>query len=248
MKILVPAIQFIADNVPNFGWAVIIAVIMCYIITIPFKIMSIRNEAAKRACTPKLMEIRKKYNANAMGVSHEDSPDMPPEIRRMSHDERDEAMSNEIAATYRENNYHMWIGWIPGFLTLLAIVFLYNGIRAASPEGVYTLNWVSAKSASIADKEFVTRIIITMFIVAQLTNIFSLVRGIVRATKTKTSCKGTIISGLISVALSLGLSIWIARSVTTAIAIAITTLYLLSFGEKLVTILRQRNTSKKQLS
>lgn len=245
MELLTPVIKFIADIINNFGWAVVIAVALCYAITIPFKILSIKNSHAKRACAPEIAAIRKKYNANAMGVAHEDTPDMPPEIRKMSHDERDEAMANEISAVYKAHKYNMWTGWIPGFLTILSIIFLYAGIRAASPEGVYTLNWELAKNASAADSQFVTIVIVLMLGFALLTPAYSLITGIIKAKRNNTSPKSAIIGGIISAALSVGLSLWIASSVTTAIAIAMTSFYALAFVEGIVTSICYKGEDKE---
>lgn len=245
MEFLAPIITFIADVCNNFGWAVIMAVVICYAITIPFKILSIKNNKAKQACAPEIAVIRKKYNANAMGVAHEDTPDMPPEIRKMSHDERDEAMANEISAVYKAHKYNMWTGWIPGFLTIFSIIFLYAGIRAASPEGLYTLNWNLAKTASATDNQFVTLVIVLMLVSALLSPAYSLIKGVIKARRVKASVKPAIISGVLSAALSVGLSLWIASSVTTAIAIAMTTFYVLSFIEGVVTSICYRDEDNK---
>ena len=238
MDFLSHLVNFVNSIVNHFGISVIICVVMCQLVTIPFKIMSRKNNRLKVDCQPELEAIRKKYGATKMGLSLDEPEGLAPEIKRLSRDERDEAMANEISAVYKAHGYSMWTGWIPGFLSIIFIILLYSGIRAACPEGFYKLNFAAIQEAgNLAENIPALTVIGTMLGAALLTPVLGLIRGIWKAKKNNESVKAVIVSCLLSSALTVGLSVWIASSVTLAIAIAITTLYIWSFLESIITII-----------
>lgn len=236
MDFLSPVITFLSNLIGNFGWAIVLAVAVCHLITVPFKLMSKKNSKAKKACEPEIIAIRKKYNANAMGVSMDDPDDLSPEIKKMSKDERDEAMANEIAATYKKHGYKLWTGWMPGLLTLLFIIFLYGGIRAATPDGFYaeTFKDMQAGGDWMAFPNHMM-VLGSLLLMSCVSNLYSMIKKLVSCKKTGAPLSPVLIASLISLAVSLGFSIWIASGVTMATAIAILTLQMLSFIEGIIT-------------
>lgn len=236
MDFLSHFISAINSLVNNPGLSIVISVIICYTVTIPFKIMSIKNQKAQKACQPELEAIRKKYNANAMGISMDNDESLAPEIRAMNKDERSEAMANETSALYKKNGYHMWTGWIPAVLTLTFIILLYNGIRTFTPDGLYSLTFKTRNTIDLANaSQFVWTVLGAVIGTSLLTPIWNTITSVVKAKRQQQSIKNALIAALISSVLGIGISVWIASSVTMSTAIAISTFYILSFFETIIT-------------
>ncbi len=214
-------ITWIDGFVGNFGLTIVLLVVAAQILLIPCKMYAAKNRKAKQACEPEIRRIRKKYNANQLGVSMDDPADLDPEVRKMSHDERDEAMANEIDAVYKAHGYHLWTSWIPTVINLVFLIMLWAGIGDATPEGFYT--YTTADIGGAAN----TWNVVLLFATPALTLIsgcVTLISNIIKNKKANIPLKPVVIAGLISLAISLALSIWIATSVSTALAIALVTL------------------------
>lgn len=224
-------IIWLADVIGNFGWAITLLVIALQILLTPCKVWMRKNQAAKKKCEPELQRIRKKYNATQLGVSMEDPSDMDPDIKKMSHDERDEAMGNEIAALYKENGYHMWTAWIPTVLNLVFIILLWQGINRAVPNGFfeYTVKDLSG-NATVWNAVF----LFATPVLTVISGCVTLVQNLLKGKKNNIPLKPVIIAGAVSLLVSTALSIWIATSITTALAIALCTLQLWSMLYNLV--------------
>ncbi|MBQ8806220.1 MAG: YidC/Oxa1 family membrane protein insertase [Bacteroidaceae bacterium] len=211
-------INWVNGFVGNFGWTVVILVIASQILLIPCKIFAGKNRKAKQACEPEIRRIRKKYNANQMGVSMDDPPDLDPAVRKMSHDERDEAMANEIEAVYKAHGYHLWTSWIPTVINLAFILLLWSGIGEATPDGFfsYTIKDIGAN----ANMWNVVLLFATP-VLTLLSGCVTLIGNIVKNKKANIPLKPIIIAGLISLVISMAFSIWIATSISTALALAL---------------------------
>ena len=224
-------ITWVSELIGNFGWTIVLIVLISQILLLPCKIWAHKNQRAKQACEPELQRIRKKYNANQLGVSMDDSESIDPEIQKMSHNERDEAMANEIDALYKEHGYHLWTAWIPTVLNLVFLILLWQGINRAIPNGFfeYTVKDFSG-NATVWNAAF-------LFATPMLTVIsgcVTLVQNILKNKKNNIPLKPVIIAGAVSLLLSTALSIWIVTSITTALAIALCTLQLWSMLYSLV--------------
>lgn len=214
-------ITWIDGFIGNFGLTIVLLVVASQILLIPCKMFAAKNRKAKQACEPEIRRIRKKYNANQMGVSMDDPADLSPEVRKMSHDERDEAMANEIEAVYKAHGYHLWTSWIPTAINLIFLILLWSSIGNATPDGFYTYT-----SHDIGGNANIWNIVL-LFATPALTLIsgcVTLLCNIAKNKKANIPLKPVVIAGLISLAISLALSIWIATSVSTALAIALITL------------------------
>lgn len=223
-------VTWLYELIGNFGVAVVASLFVFFAFTLPFRFLSAANAKAKKKCQPELKVIRKKYNATQMGVDHSDTPDMPEEIKKMSYDERDEAMANEISALYKKNGYHMWTAWIPTLFTFVVIILAYSAIREASPEGFWRLNLPAIRSVGVnAENQSYFYFLGAMLFTSLLSPGYTMLADCIKHKKAGKPIKGDIISGVIGIAITLGLSIWVATSVSTAIALAITTLYMFSF-------------------
>lgn len=232
MSFLSYPITALSNLVGNFGVAVVISVLICFVLTIPFKVASHKNNKAKLQCDPAIAKIRKKYNANAMGLSMDDE-NLAPEIRKLSRDERADAMAKEIETVYKQHGYKAFTGWIPTAITIAFIILLYQGITAAIPEGAYALRWTDIKD-SLSEHSTSTWIFGGMVTYSILQSLINAIITLIKSRKL--SKKGLLIGAQVfSVALSAGLTIWIASSTTTAIALAILTLSILSTLEQLTT-------------
>lgn len=226
----------------NFGVAVVLTILFFFALTVPFRLWSNKNKLAKKKCEPVLADIRKRYNANQMGVSGEDTPDMPESIKRMNKDERSEAMAKEISAVYKENGYHMWVSAIPIIFNLALVILAYSAIREASPEGFWRLNLSAIRSAgSYAENATYFWIIGAMLISSLLQPVIFGLIDCIKLKKAGKPIKGSVIGYLISAALTVGIAIWIATSIMTSIALAITTFYILTFVLALVEKLRHKD-------
>lgn len=241
MDFLSHFISAINSLVHNPGISIVISVIICYALTIPFKVMSIKNQKAQKACQPELEAIRKKYNANAMGISMDNDDKLAPEIRKMNKDERDEAMANEISELYKKNGYHLWTGWIPAVLTFVLIILLYNGIKTFTPDGLYSLTFKTRNTIDLVGaSQFVWTVLGIMVGASLLTPIWNAIVSAVNAKRQQQSIKNALIAALISSVVGIGISVWIASSVTMSTAIAVATFYILSLFETIVTTCRRK--------
>ena len=214
-------ITWINGFVGNFGWTIVLMVVAMQIMLIPCKMFAAKNRKAKQACEPEIRRIRKKYNANQLGVSMDDPNDLDPEVRKMSHDERDEAMANEIEAVYKANGYHMWTGWIPTVINLIFLLLLWGGIGAATPEGFFTY---TMRDIGGAANNYNLMLLLATPALTLLSGCVTLISNIIKNKKAGIPLKPIIIAGLVSLAISMTLSIWIATSVSTALAIALVAL------------------------
>lgn len=232
MDFLAPVIIWFNTLVGNFGVTIVISVVLLYLITIPFKILSYKNQKAKESCKQAVMFIRQRYNAGKMGVNHSNTPDMPKEIQKMSYEEREDAMANEIETLYKKHGYHMWTGWIPTILSIIFIIMIYAGIRAASPDGFWRLNLHTMNiNGNLSDRQNCMVMLAGMICSSLLSPLFSASISIYEAKMNHESIKPSLIALGISLILTIGFSMWIAWRVTMAISLAITTLYVLSFSE-----------------
>jgi membrane protein insertase Oxa1/YidC/SpoIIIJ len=214
------------ELIGNFGFTVIMFVCAAQIILIPFKIFANKNNAAKAACEPEIRKIRKKYNANQLGVSMDDAPHLAPEIKRMSHDERDEAMANEIDAVYKKHGYHLWTAWIPTVINLIFLIALWNGINQATPAGFFSIKFNDIiNQASDADYTWNWILFLAIPAFSLVSNVVGTLSNVMKSKKDVHQTQSTIVSSAIGIALSMGLSVWIMTSISTSIAIALLTLY-----------------------
>lgn len=213
-------VEWVNSIIGNYGLTIVALVCLSQILLIPAKMFAKKNRAAKQACEPEIQAIRKKYNANQLGVSMDDPEDLDPSVRKMSHDERDEAMANEIDAVYKKHGYHMWTAWIPTVINLAFLLLLWNGISQATPEGFYS---VQMRTINTADPNHIWNIVLLAGTptLSLLSGVISLISNIVKNKKADIPLKPVVIAGCVSLAISVGLSIWIATSVSTAIAIAL---------------------------
>lgn len=233
MDFLKYIIMPVAELIGNFGWTVVLSVAVCFAITIPFKHMAAKSKEAKNAAAPDITKIREKYHANAMGVAHEDWPGMDPSIKAMTYDQRDEAMANEISATYKKYGYKMWTGWIPGFLTIAFVILLYSGIGQSITDDFYRVNFAAVKE-NFAENAFHAYTLIAMLASTVISQLYTLIKGVVSCKVQKLPMKPVLLAWAVSAALSIGLNVWIATSVNTAMAIAILTFHIISFGETII--------------
>lgn len=231
MTYLSNALTALSELLGSYGLAVVFAVVLCYGISIPFKILSERHRNIKKECIPEIQAIRKKYNANAMGVAFEDSANMPNDIKALSHEERENAMFDEISQVYKDHGYKMWVSWIPGVITFTLIIILYITIGNANPGGVYASTWTTAMDTS-------TKMAIAVFAgaigSAVATNLYSCVMGIITSKRKGQPIKTTLVSSFIGVALNIVIMLLVLRSASVAIAIAITTIQTLSLLKSII--------------
>lgn len=225
MTFLSNALTALSELLGNFGLAVVCAVVLCYGLSMPFKMLSERHRNIKKECVPEIQAIRKKYNANAMGVAFEDSANMPDNIKALSHEERENAMFDEISQVYKEHGYKMWVSWIPGVITFALIIILYITIGNANPGGIYASTWVTAMDTS-------TKMAIAVFAGAMgsavATNLYSCVVGVITSKRKGTPIKATLVSNFIGTALNIVIMLLVLRAASVAVAIAITTIQALS--------------------
>ena len=236
MNWIANCITWASELIGNFGWTIVLLVIASQILLVPCKMWAHQNQLAKQACEPELQRIRKKYNANQLGVSMDEARDLDPEVRKMSHDERDEAMANEIDALYKAHGYHLWTAWVPTALNLVFLILLWGGINQAAPEGFFQYKFADIQG------DATTWNLICLCATPVLTfasGCVTLIKNIIKSKKDNVPLKPIILAGCISLIISVALSVWIATSITTALAIALCTLQLWSlvygFIEKLVT-------------
>lgn len=227
MNWIASLITWVSELIGNFGWTIVLFVCVSQLILIPFKQFAKKNAAAKQACDPEIRDIRTRYNANQLGVSMDDSPDMPPEIKAMSHDERSEAMANEISAVYKKHGYNFALSWLPTVINLVVLILLWMGIGAANSNAgdFYAVTFRTLNQ--VADIDYTWNII---FLAASpaLSLLSAVIGGIIKCTAEKRKnkpIKPILIATLISGVLSTALSVWISTSISTAIAIALTTLH-----------------------
>lgn len=225
MTFLSNALTALSELLGNFGLAVVCAVVLCYGLSMPFKMLSERHRNIKKECVPEIQAIRKKYNANAMGVAFEDSANMPDNIKALSHEERENAMFDEISQVYKEHGYKMWVSWIPGVITFALIIILYITIGNANPGGIYASTWTTAMDTS-------TKMAIAVFAGAMgsavATNLYSCVVGVITSKRKGMPIKATLVSNFIGTALSIVIMLLVLRAASVAVAIAITTIQALS--------------------
>lgn len=231
MTFLSNALTALSELLGNFGLAVVCAVVLCSGLSMPFKMLSERHRNIKKECVPEIQAIRKKYNANAMGVAFEDSANMPDNIKALSHEERENAMFDEISQVYKEHGYKMWVSWIPGVITFALIIILYITIGNANPGGVYASTWATAMDTS-------TKMAIAVFVGAMgsavATNLYSCVMGVITSKRKGTPIKATLVSNFIGTALNIVIMLLVLRAASVAVAIAIATIQTLSLLKSII--------------
>lgn len=242
MNLIANLISWINEFVGNFGITIVLLVIVSQILMIPCKFFAHKNKQAKQACEPSIRAIRKKYNANQLGVSMDDPADIDPSVRKMSHDERDEAMANEIEAVYKEHGYHLWTSWIPSVINIAILILLWGGINEATPQGFFSN---TLKNINIETDIWNIVLLFGTPVLTLLSGLTTLYTNIRKNKKDNIPLKPVIIAGLVSLALSLALSIWIASSISTALALALIVLQLWSTAFEWLTSLLSKNSAEQ---
>lgn len=223
-------ITWMGDLVNNFGLGVMICVGLAVCALTPFNILKAKHAKKKKKLAPQIKEIQKKYGANALGVSSDTSDIEDEEIRKLSVDERDEAMRKEISAAYKEEGFHAFVGWIPGFLVILLIIMFYSGISKAAPEGFYrtTFSSISGEFSSNINQILLLSSVVWVNIGTGLIRLFEDWMEL-RKSEDETERrkkKSGMVSQVVSLVMTSLLMTWIASKTTVALALAISSFHL----------------------
>ena len=223
-------ITWMGDLVNNFGLGVMICVGLAVCALTPFNILKSKHAKKKKKLAPKIKEIQKKYGANALGVSSDTSGIEDEEIRKLSVDERDEAMRKEISAAYKEEGFRAFVGWIPGFLVILLVIMFYSGISKAAPEGFYrtTFSSISGAFSTHINETLLLSSVVWVNIGTGLIRLFEdwmELKKLEDETERRKKKSGMVAQVASLVATSL-LMTWIASKTTVALALAISSFHL----------------------
>lgn len=232
MSILSSAITSLSHLIGNYGIAIVIAVVLYYIVTLPIRTLSQRHKQKKQSCAPELIAIRKKYNANALGVSFEDSPGMSSEVKAMSHEERENSMADEIAEVYKKHGYKMWAGFVFGAISFICIIALYIAIRESNPGGIYANTWTTI--ANQDSPTFAYGVFIAALGSVVISNVYATISEAIRSKKSEKGVKSSLIAGLIALLLNVIFMLLVLKTASVAITIAITTLQALSLMQMVI--------------
>lgn len=249
MNWIVALMHWVNGFVGNMGWTIVLFVCFSQILLIPLKIFSHKNNKAKAACEPEIRAIRKKYNANQLGVSMEDSSELPANIRNMNHNQRSEAMAKEIDDTYKKYGYNVWLSWLPMVMNLVIVICLWKAINNAANTDFYMITFKDINSVAGVDYTNNILLLATVPVLSFLSSIIGGISQIIAKRKNKKELVGTIIGVFVSCVLTVGLALWITTSVSTAIAIAIATIYACTIiGSIVKKLFYKKPTDNEQMS
>ncbi|MBR2301767.1 MAG: YidC/Oxa1 family membrane protein insertase [Bacteroidaceae bacterium] len=210
-------VNFFYELMGTFGWAVFLCVSLAFLITIPFEVLKKKQMAKQQSVAPEIAEIRKKYGGSAMGVSRDVSMIEDEEIQKLSVDERDERMKNEVSAVYKRVKYRPILLWVPLLLNIIFILYLYAGISAATPDGFYSLTLPKIIN-NLSDNLLPLFCLTAPALMSVLSSVFNYFKN-----KANNEKRSSVVAVLVSGLLSFSLMIWVACSASVAIAIAIAT-------------------------